>query len=348
MFLSRLQHSAVLLALLVGAATFAYAGFAGLQVPITKPAHSQAQDPVRKPAEADPSRQGRIYFLNNANLASIQPDGQKLVQLPRNFVNEGYFQPHSTRLSPDRRTLAFGLGEFRDNTMHPPSKIRLLDVTQRRGSDVLVDMPGLWINEWVWSPDGTKLAFTAGGDEQGGYWRNWIVDVKTKALTEIRFPKVKWRDGDKEKELQPGIADWSQDGQWFLASCGGLYLAKRDGSVWRRVLPRVVGSASFSPDGRKVLFVETREDRSCASFVMDVAGGPARAVVDAKNFAELQACWSPDGLRIAYKVTPLDPDGQRGEETSLFVVDVDGKNTVSLLTEKHGRDEVRLTLLDWR
>ena len=40
--------------------------------------------------------------------------------------------------------------------------------------------------------------------------------------------------------------------------------------------------------------------------------------------------------------------GKREGETSLFVVDADGENTVRLLTEKHDPGIIALRLVDWR
>jgi len=83
-------------------------------------------------------------------------------------------------------------------------------------------------------------------------------------------------------------------------------------------------------------------------YVTDVATGKPRPVVEAKNFTDLHACWSPDGRRIAYSATLLDNDGNRAGETSLFVTDADGKNTVTVLTEMHQPNQVKLRLTGWR
>jgi hypothetical protein len=60
------------------------------------------------------------------------------------------------------------------------------------------------------------------------------------------------------------------------------------------------------------------------------------------------ACWSPDSRRIAYCARLLNPDLSCAGETSIFVTDPDGKNTVTVATEKHEPNVIALQLTDWR
>jgi hypothetical protein len=62
----------------------------------------------------------------------------------------------------------------------------------------------------------------------------------------------------------------------------------------------------------------------------------------------IHACWSPDSRRIAYCARMLNPDLSRAGETSIFVTDPDGKNTVTVATEKHEPNIIALQLTDWR
>src|SRR5205823_658421 len=103
-----------------------------------------------------------------------------------------------------------------------------------------------------------------------------------------------------------------------------------------------------SPDGRKVLFATLTDKSRMKLYATDVTNGKTRAVVDVMNFSDMHACWSPDGRRIAYSATLLDGDGERTGETSLFVMDADGSNTVTVRTEMHQPRQIKLRLMDWR
>jgi len=172
--------------------------------------------------------------------------------------------------------------------------------------------------------------------------------VETKKLQELKLPIVK---DEKHGDYQMVICAWSPDGQHFLALGKEIHLVRLDGTLVRRLTgeARVMdGQARFSPDGRKVLYVTWNEDRSNSLFVVDMAGGEPKALVEAANFMDMNAVWSPDGKKIAYMTTLKEPDGKRGQETSLFVMDADGKNSVTLRTEKHDEHELKMVLTDWR
>ncbi len=303
-------------------------------------------EPPPKP-QAPPAKTGQIYFHRVDTLSTIQPDGTKPTELPAISARDRRnYQPHSPRLSPDGKRLAFGRGVVGGDGFYPPDKIHVRDVTKQADAELLAELPGSELNNWVWSPDGTKLAFVSW--DKDNPVRNWVVDVKTKKIEEVKLPRLKTK---KFGELQMSIQDWSPDGQWFLASSDGLHVVKTDGTGARQLVeaPNLMGGSSrFSPDGKKVLYVTRNEDKSKTLNVVDSAGGKPRAIVEAKNFTDLRACWSPDGKRIAYIVTLLDDQGERGGETTLFVCDADGKNTVTVITEKHDPQELRMTLTDWR
>jgi Tol biopolymer transport system component len=142
------------------------------------------------------------------------------------------------------------------------------------------------------------------------------------------------------------VTDWSADGQWFLTMCSTgdeedlkLYRVKRDGSEAHRIEGVDFGMyGRFSPDGKSVLYLGLREKDTPALFVVDVAEGKPRRVSQELNgrFDDLGYCWSPDGKRVAY-VWDNDPEGRKdGEEseTFLMVVDADGRNSVTVLSEK--------------
>jgi RNA polymerase sigma factor (sigma-70 family) len=353
MLFNRIRHAAGLLllaALGVGLSLWLGRGLAQENQAGSRSVARAPGRPTPKPA-GDSSRAGRIYFQSNLDLITIQPDGKKPENLAALASKDilGY-QPHSARLSPDGKRLAFGIAVMKQERdvlgVHPPDKILLRDVARSAPGEVLVEMPGVNLNTWCWSPDGRKLAFWSWDKDH--HARNWVVDVKSKKVERLKLPRIKV-DG---KEQEMGVEAWSPDGKAFLAFGAGLHLVKADGASARRLTGErgdvLTGSARFSPDGRKVLFTTLNPDRSMTLHVADVAGGKIRPLVDARNFGEAHGCWSPDGRRIAYCVTLLDEMGNSAGQTSIFVTDAAGRNTTTLVSEQHQPGLVRFTLLDWR
>jgi RNA polymerase sigma factor (sigma-70 family) len=322
------------------------------QVPAQEKPAAGATKPAPHAGAQDAARPGRLYFQINMDLATVAPDGKDTKHLkaisPKDISEN--FQPHSARLSPDGKRLAFGKAVMRRTAdsvgVWPPDKLYVRDVSQSAVGEVVAELDGTELHEWCWSPDGTKLALTSWDADH--FTRNWIVDLKTKKLREVTLPRFKYKD----KEYSMSIQAWSPDGGSFLVSGAGLFLVKTDGNGARRLtngdIDLMGGTCRFSPDGRRVLYVGVGEKHSMKLHVTDVADGKTAAVVDVLNFTDIYACWSPDSRRIAYSATLLGADGERGGETSLFVMDADGNNMVTLRTEKHEPLQIRMQMMDWR
>jgi Tol biopolymer transport system component len=94
----------------------------------------------------------------------------------------------------------------------------------------------------VWSPDGTKIAFTRSAPEDG----TWHVSVVN-------------ADGTGERRLGPGAGpEWTPDGRALLVERrGGIYLLNVDGSG-ERLLVRGTAHA-LSHDGSKLAFLRYTE-----------------------------------------------------------------------------------------
>jgi hypothetical protein len=67
-----------------------------------------------------------------------------------------------------------------------------------------------------------------------------------------------------------------------------------------------------------------------------------------RELGYMQACWAPDSRRVAYCVTLLDEKGNRTGETSIMVTDLEGKNTTTVVAERHDPQHVVLSLMAWR
>jgi RNA polymerase sigma factor (sigma-70 family) len=305
---------------------------------------------AKKAAPQDPGKAGRLYYHLNVKIASARPDGTEPNDVADFSLDaiDGY-QPMSARLSPDGKRLAFGKAVMRQidgvNGVSPPESIYLRDLTTGR-DELLIEMRDRSMQNWCWLADGSKLAF-ATYDKEAPV-RNWVIDVKTKKVVEVKMPRYEAQG----KEYSMVIEDWSPDGKYFLASGYGLHLVKADGTGAKRLTPKgtnvMGGSPRFSPDGRQVLFVKVNKGHSMSLFAADVASGKTRPVVEATNLAAIHAYWSPDGRRIAFSATILDDDGNMGGETSLYTTDPEGKQVVTVRTERHQPNQIRMLLTGWR
>src|SRR5262249_43429350 len=150
-----------------------------------------------KPKPADPAKAGRIYYHLNFGLVTVQPDGEKPEDLA-GPANEDIldYQLLSDRLSPDGKRLAFGKAVRKDVNgqlgVFPPDRIYVRDVTKSDAAEFLVQMEGVEIHNFCWSPDGAKIAFASW--DKDNLIRNWVVDVKTKKVEEVKLPRYKADD----------------------------------------------------------------------------------------------------------------------------------------------------------
>jgi TolB protein len=120
---------------------------------------------------------------------------------------------------------------------------------------------------------------------------------------------------------------WSPDGRQvaFVSDRDGqkdIYVANADGSRVRRLTNTRVGerALAWSPDGRSIGFLPDQVPRP---FVVDVAGGPPRLVV---NFRTSALDWSPDGTRLVL----ADED--------LYTVNVDGSGLTQITFTTFGAE----------
>ncbi|MHB1854849.1 MAG: S9 family peptidase [Acidimicrobiales bacterium] len=204
---------------------------------------------------------------------------------PRRLTRSGFdSQP---RWSPDGRWIAFRRGGEDE-----PGQLHLLPV--EGGEAVRMVEHPLGVDEITWSPDSTRIAYTARVPEAGRYQRG---DGATPAGKEPprRIGRLRYRlDGvgfllDRPSHLfvvdplagEPearqltqenwefGDPAWSPDGRWILCSthhtdtelslAGDIYAVAATGGELRRVTrsTTTVGPCSVSPDGLTVHYLGT-------------------------------------------------------------------------------------------
>jgi dipeptidyl aminopeptidase/acylaminoacyl peptidase len=173
----------------------------------------------------------------------------------------------------------------------------------------------------VWSPDGTRVAFTT--------YRNGDEDIYSMAP-----------DGSDQKELtfsQSYDSDptWSPDGKAiafisFRADGSGIYVMNADGSD-QHLLAAVNGypsHPSWSPDGRSIAF---------HNFSYDYSSGTDRSgiwVLTGQDLHPLTTgpddnpAWSPDGTKLAFDSTRAEAGN-----TDIYVMNADGTGITRLTTD---------------
>jgi RNA polymerase sigma factor (sigma-70 family) len=357
MFLSRLNAvAAVLVAaglILTAASAAAYHLLAGSQDAAQPPGRTVAAKAAPAQAAGKPAA-GKILFYRAGHLTFISPDGKEEKRVSQ---NRGEFFPGDTWLSPDGKRYATLIQVERNP---PPGRdprrkvyVRGLDEAEP-GIDLGVEAQRL-----TWSPDSKQLVavdFAHGDDPKSLQFITWLVDVATRNKTQLKLP---------EKHF---VCDWSRDGKYFLTTrmefdknppTARLCLVSRDGTEVRELTDgkQLAAFGRLSPDGRKVLYLGTDPQRAGKAkesglglFVLDIRQRKATRVEGQPLNGDLMGfCWSPDGKRIAYGWREQMPAPGQQTESHLVVADADGRNSVTIATER-GDSPGMITIgaSDWR
>lgn len=180
----------------------------------------------------------------------------------------------SPALAPDGKMVAFSWeGERRDN-------IDIFVKVVGSGEPLRLTSNPAPERGPIWSPDGRMIAFSRLRDTGG---------VASTTETIFTIPVL----GGTERAVGPGtVHDWSPDGATLLVMAapageptGWFLLSVGDGAMRRLTTTTVghtIGRGRFSPDGRKVYFVEATAPGESHLSEIDVwAGSPRRAPIQA-------------------------------------------------------------------
>ena len=230
------------------------------------------------------SRERELVWVDRQGVASVIPVQARDWQWPR--------------LSPDGQTLAItaSLGTNTDLYTLALGRMTIDRLTVHPGEDFGA----------VWSPDGTRLAFSS---EQFSGWagpRGMLL-----AATGGNLHMLLAADSTPEKTPKGNWTfptSWSSDGQWIA------YESVRDGNADVNVAradraepPRPFAAqanaqergAAFSPDGRFIAYVASDESGVDEVYVQPFPGPGPRIRISTQGGVE--PLWNPRGLELFYR-----------------------------------------------
>ncbi len=154
------------------------------------------------------------------------------------------------------------------------------------GLTSLTNHPAQEYSRPVWSPDGTKIAFTSN------------------------------RDADPPPQVGPTPVPLFDDAPEFPAAAPRpeLYVMNADGSGQTRLTFNFFfdGNPTWSPDGERIVF-QSRSDGDHELFIINVDGSGLTKLTD-NDYADIFPAWSPDGRFIAFSSNR--PKTEFGKELS--------------------------------
>ncbi len=178
----------------------------------------------------------------------------------------------------------------------------------------------------LWSPDGTRIAYVAEGDDGSSeIWVRWMDDEG--AATQI-----------SRLEESPGSLRWSPDGTRlaFTMSVAGP-------AAWRVSLPSRPEGAEWTGDPKVVDRLRYRRDRQgyiddgfTHVFVIPAEGGTPRQVTSG-DWNHNGAEWTADGKEIVFTSLRVEEADHVWRESEVYAVNV-GSGDIRQLTTRHGPD----------
>ncbi len=255
-----------------------------------------------------------------AGIAALPAAAQERLSLARYLDMERVSDP---RISPDGARVVYTRGWVDKRSDRWESSLWIMNADGTRARHLIAGGGARW------SPDGTRILFTARGEPDG---------------TQLF---VRWMDEEgavsqiTRLENGPSGARWSPDGEWIAftgrvsdrADFAGVELPQRpEGAQWVRE-PKVVERAGYKRD--RAGYVDTGWTHV---FVVPAEGGTARRLTDG-DWNHSGVRWSPDGSEIyfaSYREEDWDRP-ERWQESEIYAVAV-ASGDVRRLTDRRGPD----------
>lgn len=158
-----------------------------------------------------------------------------------------------------------------------------------------LSVPTTFYQDLSWSPDGTKIAFTAAVNQQPS-------DVYTMVLRGKLVEKL------TDNTAWDGWTSWSKDGSqiYFSSKRDGndeIYVMKSSGGGAKRLTENPARDVmpAVSPDGTEIAFISDRDGNS-EIYIMSVDGASVERLTNT-SVNEHNPQWSPDGNKIVCYAT---------------------------------------------
>jgi len=288
---------------------------------------------------------GRIAFLSDNQIYSVEPDGSGLLQLTKDPFGAAtpVFSHDGTRIAYKRLSV--------DNPADDPTLYGDLVVSNADGSNpIAIETGVIGMSPTVWSPDDREVLWTGTtildtpeqvfiasadgssrpvrvGDPSTSNWGpNWSPDSSNIAYVSDTDYYVMNRDGTGIRKVnqrtfaEQGGGGWKPDGSGLVFEAGdqgnhNLWLVGLDGRPERAlaISLRMETSPAFSPDGKWVAFMRADPDLRWYQVVVNEADGSGERTLPGK-YGYSGLMWSPDGKgllvggadpSVVYKLDPF-------------------------------------------
>jgi TolB protein len=277
-----------------------------LPIPLSGSLQNAAWSPDGKTIAFTRFRDG--YNKGPADVFTYNAETKKLTQLAADG-NQNVSQPGSTWTKDGRIVFSS------DKSGHEEIYAIKADGSQAKPTQ-LTSHPNMQVYEPSISPDGKAVAFESHHLEQAGGGRIAIHALDGSGAERFITP-------NGEDDRQP---NWSPAGDKIVYQ-------RRTGSEWNvwtydvnsgqhKQLTTGGGAtdATFSPDGKSILFSKGVHDDDYANlFAIPVGGGSARQITSYAGYDGAPS-WSPNGRYVAMESSPRDPDGGGGTKIVLAPV----------------------------
>ena len=204
----------------------------------------------------------------------------------------------------------------------PTSWHSTIDVISPDGSGrVSLTSPGLYRQNPVWSPDGTRIAFDA---EHDGVTDVFVMDADGGNVRQVTH------DTAYHWSFQP---TWSPDGTQLAfihglnGECCRTAVVGADGTQQHDI---TTGENAYdmypawSPDGSSITITRADAEGDAEIYAVAPDGSGLHQITNNPVGVSFGGAWSPDGSRLAFVAQRPDGSGQ------LDLVDADGSNLVEL------------------
>jgi len=229
----------------------------------------------------------------------------------------------SPQISPDGRRVVYNRNSMDIMTDRAASRLWVI----RTDGSGNVPLTGRDVAESgaLWSPDGSRIAFTSTTENGAEIHVHWLADGKTARLTQLnRSPRgLSWSPNGEQIAFSMLVAEESP----VLVSAP----AKPDDALWADE-PRVTTRLKYERDGSG--YIETGYNHY---FVVPAVGGSPRQVTSGKFHHTGTPEWSVDGKALIFSGNRNENWEHEFQNSEIYRVDIDTGDVVAL-TDRNGPD----------